>query len=89
MKGVRERIEKIITIIKDREFSDKYPNYGWAWSFKDEDNNEYEWNTVTIPELSLLVGEKWRVRMTIKTEHEVLGFKYKRVERVNFVEQIK
>jgi hypothetical protein len=27
--------------------------------------------------------------MTIKTEHEVLGFKYKRVERVNFVEQIK
>lgn len=82
------RIEKVVRVFKDREFSEKYPGFGWAFDFEDEEGNRFEWNTTTIPDESIIAGQTWLVRMTLKTNHDVIGYKYTRVERVNFIKQI-
>ena len=82
------RVEKVVKITGDREPSEKYPSYGWAFDFEDEEGNKYEWNTKSFPDPSIIAGQIWLVRMTLKTKHDVIGYKYTRVERVKFIKQI-
>jgi len=86
MKG--ERIEKVIIITKDRDYSDKYPGQGQAFDLEDEDGIQYEWNTMTDPDLSIHKDQKWLVKMTIERQMECLGFPFTRVKNVRFVKQI-
>jgi len=83
-----ERIEKIITITKDRDFSDKYPNRGWAFDLEDEEGIKYEWNTMTYPDNSIHKGQKWLVKMTIEKEIECLRSFYIRVKNVKFIKKV-
>jgi len=83
------RVEEVVKIIRDRMPNDKYPQRGWVFDFQDEDGNEYEWNTVTMPDLSIKSGQTWLVRMTLKEERELFGYTYTRVKRVKFIKRIK
>ncbi|MGG1664466.1 hypothetical protein [Brevibacillus sp. NRS-1366] len=80
------RIEKVVTVIRDREPSDIKPNVGWRFDFEDDDGNEYEWNTTVDPE-QVRNGQKWLVRMTIIGKASVLGKPFTRVKNVTFVER--
>lgn len=83
------RVEKVVKIIQGRVPSDKYPQRGWAFDLKDGDGNDYEWNTVTMPDLSIKSGQTWLVRMTLKETRKLFGHIYTRVERVKFIKRIK
>ncbi|MBU7316103.1 hypothetical protein [Paenibacillus oleatilyticus] len=80
------RIEKVITVIRDREPSDIKPNVAHRFDFEDEDGNEYEWNTTTDPE-EVRRGQKWLVRMTVFQNASVLNRSFQRVKNVSFVER--
>lgn len=83
---MKERVEKIVTIIGDRELSCKYPTWGCAFDFKDNDGNRYEWNTKIMVDSSICKGRMWKIKMTIASEKESLtGMKRILVERVTFV----
>ncbi|MFB5759051.1 hypothetical protein [Paenibacillus medicaginis] len=80
------RIEKVVTVIRDREHSDIKPNVAQRFDFEDEEGNEYEWNTATDPE-HVRKGQKWLVRMTVFQSSSVLGKPFKRVKNVAFIER--
>jgi len=82
-----DRIEKIVRIINENAPSEKYPNYGCSIEFIDEDNIKYEWNTITYPN-KIAKNQKWKARMTIEKECNVLGIKYYMVKRVFLIKQL-
>ncbi|KQY90945.1 hypothetical protein ASD24_24420 [Paenibacillus sp. Root52] len=82
-----QRIEKTVTILRDREPSDIGNVSAWRFDFIDEEGIEYVWNTTSDPD-GKRSGEKWLVRMTVYGSSSVLGFPFKRVKRVFFVEEV-
>lgn len=82
------RVEKVVKIIEDRAPSMKYPSYGWSFTFKDEDGNKYEWDTMSIPDNSIMSGQTWLIRMTLGSKKEVIGYRYIEVTRVFFVKRL-
>jgi hypothetical protein len=78
-----KRIEISVIITGDHEPSEKYPNQGNQYCFKDMEGNIYYYDTMT--ELEIYTGQKWIVRMTVVGEDE---FNYKIVQRVKLIKKL-
>jgi hypothetical protein len=72
-----------VTITIDHEPSEKYPNQGNQYCFKDSEGISYYYDTMT--ELEVYTSQKWLIRMTIIGEDE---FKYKIVQRVKLIKRL-
>ena len=81
----KKRIEVPVTVWRDHEPSDRFPNKAWNFTFKDQDN-EYSWDTTTEPEL--YTDEKWLVRMTLIGKDECLGSPYFVVNQVKLIKKL-
>ncbi|NRU52390.1 hypothetical protein [Clostridium beijerinckii] len=83
IKIEQKRIEMPVTIASDHEVSEKYPNQGNQYCFKDDEGISYYYDTMT--ELEVYTGQRWLIRMTIVGEDE---FKYKIVQRIKLIEKL-
>lgn len=82
----KKRIKIPITVWNTRQPSDRFPGQAWNFTFRDQDNNEYSWDTTTEPEI--YIDEKWLIKMTIIGEDECLGFSYYIVNQVKLIEKL-
>jgi len=68
----KKRIELPVIVWYDHMASDRFPGKAWNYTFRDQDGNEYSWDTTTEPEI--YASEKWLVKMTLIGKDECLGF---------------